>query len=560
MNIPEADEPEEWLADALAAYDDRLAAGVPTSSNEAETVVDPALLVDWKRLTAFLSLMEKAWQRAGQSLEDRTSFDVSRATEAPPAGEASNDPTTVAAADDGQHFGRFQVLRTLGRGGFGIVFLAWDPVLRRQVALKVPQPESVVTPEARKRFQREAHAAAGLDHPNIVPVYEGGAVGTIAYIAAAYIPGPTLAFWLSRQTRPVPVDDAARLVATLARAVEHAHERGVLHRDLKPSNILLQRLGSEAGDNPEEHGSLPGFDPRITDFSLAKLNDGLGPDTRSGIPFGTPPYMAPEQAEGKLPRIGPPTDVYGLGCILYELFTGQPPFVGESQFDTLRQVVADEPLPPRRRRSNLPADLEAIVLHCLEKDPARRYPSARALAEDLDRFLADEPTQARPAGFVTGAWRWVLRPQRMREAGVIAMAYAVIAILWLIYGAIFVRLGIVFHLQRPAEFYRDALLVTFGDFVPTFWLGWKIRNGWRWAIRAGLAMAIVRVCLTTGGLLGIAPRFGDFYDNDMMRIAIYIALVNLAIIVFFYNLMALLAYRASKNSFQPNGNHGGCDR
>ena len=324
--------------------------------------------------------------------------------------------------DGGHRFGRFLILGTLGRGGFGIVFLAWDPVLRRQVALKVPQPEAVVTPEARKRFQREAHAAAGLDHPNIVPIYEGGAVDTIAYIAAAYVPGPTLAMWLSRQTRPVPADEAARLVAALARAVEHAHERGVLHRDLKPSNILLQRRGSAAGDDHDELGRLADFEPRITDFSLAKLADGLGPDTRSGVPFGSPPYMAPEQAEGKLSKIGPTADVYGLGCILYELLTGAAPFCGETQLDSLRQVIGNEPVAPRRRRRDLPVALETVVLKCLEKEPVRRYARARELAEELERFLAGEPIRARPPG----PWTKLRRTAGPHQAALVIVALVVL--------------------------------------------------------------------------------------------------------------------------------------
>ena len=269
------------------------------------------------------------------------------------------------------------------------------------------------------------------------------------------------------------------------------------------------------------------------------------------------PTWRPSRPRGGSQAIGPTTDVYGLGSILYELLTGSPPFRGEGQLDTLRQVITDAPLPPRRRRREVPAELEAIVLNCLEKDPARRFPSARALAEDLDRFLADLPTKARPAGFLTGAWRWVLRPQRIRDAGMIAMGYAFMAILWLIYGAMFVRLGIVFHLQRPAEFYRDALLVTFGDFVPALWLGWKIRDGRLWAVWAGLATAIVRLCLVTGGLFGMPPRFGGFYDNVMMRMAIYVALVNLALIVFVSNLVALLAYYSNKEAIRSDNESAG---
>ena len=221
------------------------------------------------------------------------------------------------------------------------MFLAWDPALRRQVALKVPQPETLVTPEARKRFLREAHASATLDHPNIVPVYESGSVGTVAYIASAYCLGPTLAEWLARQSRPVPARDAATLIATLSQGVEHAHGRGVLHRDLKPSNVMLQRL--DADGDEEDVDTLSGFQPRIADFSLAWLADGEGPKTLSGLPLGSPSYMAPEQAEGKLKAIGPPTDVYGLGCILYELLTGRPPFQGESQLEILKHVNRGRP-------------------------------------------------------------------------------------------------------------------------------------------------------------------------------------------------------------------------
>jgi eukaryotic-like serine/threonine-protein kinase len=420
---------DDPLIDALAAYDDRLAAGITQPADEPEQGVDPVLLPDLSRLTAFLSLLEKAWPRAGQGPVDPTVADANHESEPPPTEALSTEATTKPSAQDGLRFDRFQIIRPLGQGGFGIVFLAWDPVLRRQVAIKVPQPELLMTPESRKRFQREAHAAAALDHPNIVPVYESSGVDTIAYIIAAYIAGPTLSLWLSRQTQPVPAHDAAKLVATLARAIEHAHERGVLHRDLKPSNILLQqRPGLEADPDQGENAPLADFEPRITDFSLAKLADGLGSDTRSGVPLGSPPYMAPEQAEGKLGKIGPPADVYGLGCILYELLTSEPPFCGETQLDTLRKVIADDPRPPRRRHPDLPVELEAIVLKCLEKDPGRRYPSAGALADDLDRVLAGEPILARPPG------PWEKLRRKARRHPVVSV---VVALLTLSVGTLF---------------------------------------------------------------------------------------------------------------------------
>ncbi len=306
-------------------------------------------------------------------------------------------------------------------------------------------------------------AAAGLDHTNIIPVYETGSVGSVTYIAAAYCSGPTLADWLARQRHPVPPRDAATLTAALAKAVEHAHERGVLHRDLKPSNILLQHA---AADDPTDDAneSLGAFEPRITDFSLAKIADGLGPDTKSGEPFdhflhGTE-QAEESQGDRSADRLRP--------LASSRRATGSPPFRGDGQLDTLRKVIADAPIPLRRLRKDTPDELEAVVLKCLEKDPARRYPCARGLADDLERFLANLPTKARPAGILSAAWRWVQCPQRIREAGMIAMGYAVIAILWLIYGAVFVRLGLVFHLARPAEFYRDALIVTIGEPILAF--------------------------------------------------------------------------------------------
>jgi WD40 repeat protein len=255
---------------------------------------------------------------------------------------------------------------------------------------------------------REARAAAGLDHPNIVPVYEAGELGPITYIAAAYCEGLSLADWLKAQQQPVPVRGAARVIATLAGAVQHAHEHGILHRDLKPGNIILQTpaaAGIASGD-------LFSRIPRVMDFGLAKLAAEDGDQTHSGTPIGSPPYMAPEQAAGRLRDLGPATDVYGLGAILYEVLTGRAPFRGETPSETIRQVIEDEPIAPGVLRRDLPRDLETICLHCLSKDAARRYASAAALAEDLERFLAGQPIQARP----TSLWERGLKWGRRRPA------------------------------------------------------------------------------------------------------------------------------------------------
>jgi serine/threonine protein kinase len=319
------------------------------------------------------------------------------------------------------HVARFRLVRELGRGGSGIVYLAEDPQLGREVALKIPRPEVLAYPALRERFIREAQAAAALDHPNLVPVYEAGEHAPLCYIATAYCDGPTLAAWLSDRTEPAPALEAARLVSILADAVQHAHGRGILHRDLKPANILLEadceQPSVDGSDAESRWGTAPIrvadctllSNPRITDFGLAKVLEADCEETASGVIIGTPCYMAPEQAAGHTRQLSVAVDVYALGAILYETLTLRPPFRDTSRLLTLQQVRLNVPVPPRALRPRVPLDLETICLKCLEKNPARRYATARDLAIDLRHFLCGEPIEARPNPWWERVGKWMRR-------------------------------------------------------------------------------------------------------------------------------------------------------
>lgn len=311
-------------------------------------------------------------------------------------------PTPGPAGSADVSFGRFVIRGELGRGGFGVVFLADDSRLGRPVALKVPRPEFLLDPERRQRFVTEARAVAALDHPNIVAVHEAGEVDGVAYLAMAYCDGSSLATWLKNRPGPVRPREAAELLAALADAMHHAHTRGVLHRDLKPGNILLAAA------------TLEPTNARIADFGLAKRQDDAGL-TQTGAVLGTPAYMAPEQAAGRQHDIGTHTDVYALGTILYELLTGRPPFSGSGS-EIMVRLMNEEPVAPRRLNPRIPRDLETVCEKCLAKEPARRYSSAAELAADLRRWLAGEPIGARPVGPVERVARWGRRNPALAAA------------------------------------------------------------------------------------------------------------------------------------------------
>jgi hypothetical protein len=286
----------------------------------------------------------------------------------------------------------YEILGVLGRGGMGVVYRAWQQELNRPVALKMVHAGAQASPAILARFRIEAEAVARLQHQNIVQIHHIGQHVAAPFLVLELVEGPSLA--QRAAGTPQPARWAAELVETLARAIHAAHQQGVVHRDLTPANVLLTADGI----------------PKITDFGLAKLLIGGGDlRTQTGELLGTPSYMAPEQAASRHRAIGAATDIYALGAILYKLLTGRPPFQAESPLETLHQVVSDEPVAPSRLRPKLPGDLETICLKCLRKEPAQRYSSALALAEDLGRYLDGRPILARRSGRFERAWRWCRR-------------------------------------------------------------------------------------------------------------------------------------------------------
>jgi WD40 repeat protein/tetratricopeptide (TPR) repeat protein len=284
----------------------------------------------------------------------------------------------------------------------GVVYLARQTKLNRLVALKMVLHGGYASASDLVRFLAEGEAVAQLQHPHIVQIYEVGRQADLPFFCLEYVAGGTLAQRL--QGGPLPPREAARLGETLARAVAYAHDRGLIHRDLKPGNVLLAADGT----------------PKITDFGLAKRVAAGGGLTATGAVLGTPSYMAPEQAEGKK-DVTPLCDVYALGALLYEMVTGRPPFQAPTPLDTLMQVVADEPVPPRQLQPKVPRDLETICLKCLQKEPHKRYASAAALADDLARFREDRPIVARPVGRLERGWRWCRRNPAV--AGLLAAVF-----------------------------------------------------------------------------------------------------------------------------------------
>src|SRR5499425_44935 len=285
--------------------------------------------------------------------------------------------------------GDYELLEEVGRGGQGVVFRARQKSLNRIVALKVIGLGQWATPAHLRRFRLEAEAAASLDHPCIVPIYEVGERDGQCYFSMKFVEGGQLDEVVRHS--PMSIRQAAELIAKVARTVHYAHEHGILHRDIKPRNILLDAKG----------------EPLLTDFGLARLVEAESTVTRTKEVMGTPSYMAPQQAMGNNAAVSSATDVYGLGAVLYQLLTGHPPFAGRTTYETIELLLDTEPGPPRSLNPKIDREISTICLKCLEKDPKHRYSSALALAEDLEHWLKHEPIRAQSTGIFTRGRKWV---------------------------------------------------------------------------------------------------------------------------------------------------------
>jgi serine/threonine-protein kinase len=428
------------------------------------------------------------------------------------------EPPTLAAGAPASDFprgelslparlGDYELLEELGRGGMGAVYRARQVSLGREVALKMILRGQLASPADRERFEAEARAAARLDHPGIVPVYEVGQTDGRPYFTMKFIRGTTLSQRLTEG--PMPPREAAALLAAVARAVDFAHQRGVLHRDLKPSNILLDEEGR----------------PHVTDFGLAKQVTDAASLTRTGTVLGTPAYMAPEQAAGARGQVGPHSDVYSLGVILYAMLTGRPPFQAASPVDTVLMVLEQDPVPPRLLNPKADRDLEMIALRCLQKPTDLRYPTADALARDLEAYLNNESISARSGRFsqvVASLMRETHNAQVLENWGLLWMWHSLALI-------------VVCFATNILYWYRDQLW--FHEYIRLhFFLLWTAGLGtWAavfWALRRrmGPVTFVERQIahLWAASMIGIALLFPLEYwlDLPVLRLAPLLGIIN----------------------------------
>jgi serine/threonine protein kinase len=509
--------------------------------SRGETVALEELCRDTPELLADLRREIAARESAGSTVENPRTAD-------------RRDTTVNHAADlahpCGPVVGGYELLGELGRGSMGAVFRARQVSLNRLVALKLVAGRGFESAEGRARFRAEATIVARLRHPNIVQIFEFCPRDDDLYFSMELCEGGSLKQRL--RSGPLAPREAATLMRAVAEGAQAAHDQGIIHRDLSPGNILL---ALRSGESPEgerspaatAEGSRPLADciPKISDFGLAKqANVDL---TCTGMTLGTPCYMAPEQTVDAR-AIDHRADVYALGAILYESLTGQPPFQTEAMHDLLDQVRRCEPVPVRQLQPTVPRDLETICLKCLSKEPARRYATARELADDLGRFLASEPIRARPSGPLERLARWAQRPERVPFAGRVAIVLYGALAAWKLLALTLIALGIGIFPRNVGECLVQGLSMVALANLPQIGIGLATLARWPPAPRIGVILSLcylifVSVCLSTSVL-----TFGGLLEEPNIRGLFWCLLIVPGSITLLAYLVAIIAQRAGRHS------------
>jgi serine/threonine protein kinase len=518
--------PTGSLRDLLGRYLDLRARG------ESVAIEDlcrdaPELLADLRREIAVVESMEEAFR-----ITRRDDAAVNRS-----AG-SSLPPGTVVAG--------YELMEELGRGGMGVVFKARQVSLKRMVALKMVLAGGFQSPEGRERFLAEAAAVARLNHPNVVQIFECGTHDDRPYFSMELCEGGSLAERL--RSGPLLPPEAAALLRSLAEGAQAAHDQGIVHRDLKPGNILLASGGPPKGElSAGSPRPLAEFIPKISDFGLAKLtnDDVIG----SWAFYGTPSYMAPEQTVDAH-SIDHRADLYALGAILYECLTGRPPFQGATLFDTLHQVCFREPVPVRRLQPGVPRDLETICLKCLDKEPQQRYATARELADDLGRFLQGEPIRERVSSLLARLTRWCQRPERVPDAGKLAIVlYGSLAV-WKVLALVLIALGIGIIPRDRGECVFQVLALIGILNVPEIGIGFATLARWPPALWTGTILALFHLGFGSACLLTSFLTFGGLLDDPNIRSLLFCILIIPACIQLLAYVVALLAHRACRHGIR----------
>lgn len=465
----------------------------------------------------------------------------------------SSDSNQQVVASDGHpipdRVGRFKILREIGSGGFGVVYLAHDETIGRNLAIKLPRRDLMRDASRREQMVSEARTAGALDHPGIIPIFECGCDGDTMYIASAYCNGPDLGSWLaSRELRPSP-HEAAAFMSKLAGAVAHAHSQGVIHRDIKPSNVLLAR-----GDVSEsvEYGELERsfafelakYQPRLTDFGLATLADKPITDTRTSLIVGTPLYMAPEQMVPDLGPVTPRTDIYSLGSLLAELLLGSPLLAGKTHIEILSVFQSETQILQQLVPQELPGDLRKIIGKCLSRQPENRYGSAEALAEDLDAFVEGRSIQARSLGLWDRALSWCRDARRTREASIFSLGTMFFMTSWVMY-SLLLAWGPTFPGEDRLTPSIQALAILATVNFPLATLAYLGLRGWIGAMFAAalflLVGNVIVPALIMGDVIGLLdPVYGPFpyFKKSFHALILLIGLAQL-----FYYVIGIYAHR-----------------